>query len=57
MLGFHPISTQPISALEVAVAAFDATLMAAIRQQWPQTTFSQPQAVASGMTPPNFLPT
>lgn len=40
-----------------AISAFDDSLMAAMNWPWPQTSFSLPQVVASGMTPSDNIPT
>jgi hypothetical protein len=40
-----------------AAQAFDPAFMAAMSRSWPDIVFSRPQAVASGMTPPDNLPT
>jgi len=37
--------------------AFDPALMSAISRPWRDIVFSQPQVVASGMTPPDIVPT
>jgi hypothetical protein len=35
----------------------DPALMLAMNRPWPDIVFSQPQVVASGMTPPESVPT
>lgn len=40
----------------LATAAFDAAQMAAMYNQWPVIVFASPSVVASGMTPPDFIP-
>lgn len=40
----------------VPPAGFDPALMAAMNRPWPDTVFSPPQVVASGMTPPEEVP-
>jgi len=42
---------------ETASGAFNGALMAAMSRPWPDIVFSKPQIVASGMTPPDTVPT
>lgn len=57
MLGHAPVSALPVSTIVVAVASFDASLMAAMSRPWRDIVFSPQQVVASGMTPPDSVPT
>jgi hypothetical protein len=40
-----------------AAVSFDPALMAAMNWPWPVIVFSAPKVVASGMTPPDRIPT
>ena len=46
-----------LRSLVEVTGAFDAAFMAAIVPPWPGLAFSPPQVVASGMTPPDLIPT
>jgi len=43
--------------LSSQAASFDPALMAAMSRPWRDIVFSQTLVVASGMTPPDFVPT
>lgn len=43
--------------LTAATASFDGALMAAMSRPWRDIAFLQPLVVASGMTPPDNVPT
>lgn len=51
---FQPSNWWPYS--PPALVVFDPAFMAAMNRPWPDTVFSPPQVVASGMTPPEEVP-